>query len=493
MYFGRIKISEGKMKPHVTLVNPPSPRGSAVHLPLAVLGLGYLAAVLEKNHYEVDVIDFPALKLSDEDFRSEISKRQPNIVGVTSSTLTYKCALRVAKIAKEACPNCLTILGGIHATFWDDKALEECPELDVVVRREGENTLLELVQRIEAGKSYYDVIGTTCRKGGKITRNPDRPPIENLDELPFPALHLWPMERIRKYEDIFYIMSSRGCAYWCEFCSTVRMHGRKYRARSPKNVVDELEHLHETYGATQFTFADDVFTLDRVRTEEICKEIKKRKLKITWSCGTRVDMITKELLITMKDAGCMAVWFGVESGTQQVLDEMRKGITPGQTMKIFGLLREVGLMPVPNVVLGFPGETKESVWRTIKFAEKISPDYICCYDVATPFPGTPMYDLVKEKGWLKITDFDQYDITTPIFETPWLSMKELAEIRAKAFRHFYLRPTYILRMYTKGPSYGLMATLTAFSYLRIAIRAKLQRGNLTKENSYAKSDIRVMK
>jgi radical SAM superfamily enzyme YgiQ (UPF0313 family) len=204
-------------------------------------------------------------------------------------------------------------------------------------------------------------------------------------------------------------------------------------------------------------------------------------------------MITKELLITMKEAGCMAVWFGVESGSQQVLDEMRKGISPGQTMKVFSLLREIGLMPVPNVVLGFPGETKESVWKTIKFAEKISPDYICCYDVATPFPGTPMYELVKEKGWLKITDFDKYDITTPIFETPWLSMKELAEIRAKAFRHFYLRPTYILRMYTKGPSYGLMATLTAFSYLRIAIRAKFQRGNLTKENSYAKSDIRVMK
>ncbi len=155
------------MKPHVTLVNPPSPRGSAVHLPLAVLGLGYLAAVLEKNHYEVDVIDFPALKLSDEDFRSEISKRQPNIVGVTSSTLTYKCALRVAKIAKEACPNCLTILGGIHATFWDDKALEECPELDVVVRREGENTLLELVQRIEAGKSFYDVYRNHLQKRRK--------------------------------------------------------------------------------------------------------------------------------------------------------------------------------------------------------------------------------------------------------------------------------------------------------------------------------------
>ncbi|HYA77732.1 MAG TPA: cobalamin-dependent protein, partial [Verrucomicrobiae bacterium] len=160
------------MKPHVTLVNPPSPSGSVVHLPLAVLGLGYLAAVLEKNQYQVDVIDCPALHLSDEQFRNEISKRQPDIVGITSATLTYKCALRMAKNVKETCPNCLTILGGIHATFWDDKALQECPELDIVVRGEGENTLLELVQRIEAGKSYDDVIGTTCRKDGKIVKNP---------------------------------------------------------------------------------------------------------------------------------------------------------------------------------------------------------------------------------------------------------------------------------------------------------------------------------
>jgi radical SAM superfamily enzyme YgiQ (UPF0313 family) len=461
-------------------------------MPVSVLGLGYLAAVLEKNHYEVDVIDCPALMLSNEQFRSEISKRQPNIVGITSATLTYKTALQMAKIVKETCPNCLTVLGGIHATFWDDKALQECPYLDVVVRREGENTMLELVQKLEAGKSFCDVLGITYRKDGKITRNPDRPYIENLDDIPFPARHLWPMERIRKYEDMFYLMTSRGCVYWCEFCSTVRMHGRKYRMRSPKNVVDELELLHKTYGATKFTFLDDVFTLDKARTEEICREIKNRKLRIQWSCGTRVDMVTKELLLKMKDAGCNAVWFGVESGSQDVLDDMHKGISPAQTMKVLTWVRELGLIPVPNVVLGFPGETKETVWNTVKFAEKVSPDYICCYDVATPFPGTPLYELVKEKGWLKVTDFDKYDINTPIFETPWLSMKELKEIREQAFRHFYLRPTYIFRMYAKGGMYGISATRTAVTYLLIIIRSRIQR-NLPREKLYAKADMRTMK
>src|SRR4030042_3980682 len=155
------------MKPHVTLVNPPAPKGAVGHLPFALLGLGYLGAVLEKNQYNVNVIDCQVLKLSFEEFRSEIGKRQPDIVGITSTTLTYQSALKLTKIAKEACPDCLTIVGGPHVTFWDYKALEECPELDIVVRREGENTFLELVQRMEAGESHHDVIGTTCRKDGK--------------------------------------------------------------------------------------------------------------------------------------------------------------------------------------------------------------------------------------------------------------------------------------------------------------------------------------
>ena len=424
------------MKPKIILVNPAAPVGAAMHMPFALLGLGYLAAILEKNQYQVYLIDCQVLNLSFEDFRTEIRKLQPNVVGVTSSTLTYQSALKLIKIAKEACPNCITIAGGPHVTFWDDKALEECPELDIIVRREGENTLLELVQRIEAGKSYCDVIGTTCRKDGKIIRNPDRPYIEDLDSLPFPARHLWPMETFRKYENILYLTTSRGCVYWCEFCTTVRMHGRKYRMRSPKSVVDELQFLQKSYNVSTFTFCDDAFTVDQPRTEALCNEILKRGLKIEWNCGTRVDMLTKELLAKMKDAGCISVWFGVESGSQQVLDAMKKGITPELTTKVFGWVRELGLKPVPNVILGFPGETKKSAQKTIKFVEKISPDAVGFYNVATPFPGTPMYDSVKEKGWLRVTDFDKYDTTKPIFDTPQLSMKDLGNYAKARFTIF---------------------------------------------------------
>jgi anaerobic magnesium-protoporphyrin IX monomethyl ester cyclase len=460
------------MKPHITLVNPAAPVAATMHMPFALLGLGYLAAVLEKNGYQVDVIDCQILKLTNEEFRGEIAKRKPDIIGITSSTLTYQTAMKLAKISREACPSSIIIAGGPHVTFWDDHALEECPELDVVVRREGENTILELAQSIEAGKPYTNVLGTTCRSNGKIVRNADRPYIEDLDSLPFPARHLWPMEKFRELEDVLYLAASRGCVYWCEFCTTVRMHGRKYRFRSPKNVVDELEYLHKTYGIKKFTFCDDAFTVDQPRTEELCNEILRRGLRIEWNCGSRVDMVTKELLVKMKEAGCVSFWCGLESGTQQVLDAMKKGITPELTAKVLGWVREVGMQPVPNVILGFPGETKQSAWDTIKFVEKVSPDMVGFYNVATPFPGTPMYDLVKANGWLRITDFDKYDTTRPIFETPQLSMKELGKLREGAFHHYYLRRAYFM---DKRRRFKLSTVLVVGMHFAANIKLKLRR------------------
>ena len=460
------------MKPHITLVNPAAPAGAVMHWPFALLGLGYLAAVLEKNNYQVDVIDCQVSNLTLEEFKKEIEKRQPDIVGVTSSTLTYKSGLKLIKVAREARPNCITLAGGPHVTFWDDHALEECPDLDIVIRREGEATLVELVQHIEAEKSCAEVLGITYRKDGKIVRTPDRPYIEDLDSLPFPARHLWPMDKFKQYEDVLYLAMTRGCVYWCEFCCTVRMHGRKYRMRSAQNVVDEIEYLYKTYSKTKYTFCDDAFTVDEPRVEELCREIKKRNLKIEWNCGTRVDMITKELLITMKDAGCVSVWFGVESATQQVLDAMKKGITPDLTEKVIGWVREVGLKPTPNVILGFPGETKDSAWKTIKFIEKIAPDAVGFYNVATPFPGTPLYDTVKEKGWLRITDFDKYDTTRPIFETPQLSMKALGKLREGAFHHYYLRRAYF---FDKSRRFKISTAIVVGMHLVANIKLKLRR------------------
>ena len=458
----------------VTLVNPPYPSRAHSHPPFIPLGIAYLGAIAEEEGHEVNVVDCQAERLGYSAFRQRISQSNPDVVGVTATTLLYNSAKQLITIAKEAHPDCTTMLGGSHASFWDGNALEECPSLDVVVRREGEATFVELLDRLKHAEGFNGVLGSTFRQeDGAIIRNEDRPFIENLDELPFPAYHLLPLAAFHRMgKTIFPLTTSRGCVYWCDFCSTVRMFGRGYRMRSPKNVVDEMEMLQTKYGESQFTFYDDAFTVNREHVIEICEEIKVRKMNVSWDCETRVDMIDRDLLAKMRDAGCMTVWFGVESGSEKILGEMNKKIKLDQTRFAFKTARSLGLMAVASAVIGFPGETEETALETINFIKELNPDDIGFY-VATPYPGTPMYELVKEKGWLRITDFNRYDTATPTFETPWLSMDRIREIRYKAHQQFYLRPMYILRMMRRGGTYGRSALKTSAAYALRAIHIKL--------------------
>ncbi len=241
--------------------------------------------------------------------------------------------------------------------------------------------------------------------------------------------------------------------------------------RNPRSVVDEMQFLNERYGAMQFTFYDDTFTIDQSRVKKICEEIQKRKLKIEWDCETRVDMVTRELLQRMRKAGCIAIWFGVESGCQEIINSMEKNFNIVQTRRAFKWADEAGLMTVASVILGFPGETKDTASKTVKFVEELSPTDVG-YQIATPYPGTPLYDYVRENGWLKITDFDKYDTATPVFESPTLEMKDLEEIHEKAYRSFYLRPSYVLRMLLKGGVYGISAARTSLAHLLRALNFK---------------------
>ena len=458
----------------ITLVNPPYPGSAHNHPPFIPLGIGYLGAVCEKAGYDVNVIDCQAEKLDFAGFRKRIAQTDADVVGMTSTTLTYKSALENARIAKEELPECTTVLGGCHATFWDENALNECPSLDIVVRREGEVTFVELLGKLSNKSSLNGVLGTTYRKkDGRIVRNEDRPFIENLDDLPFPAHHLLPLKSFHVMgKTIFPLTTSRGCVYWCDFCTAVRMFGKRYRMRSPKNVVDEIEQIHKKYGQSQFTFYDDAFTVDPKRVVQICDEIQRRKLAVQWDCETRVDMVNRDLLQKMRDAGCMATWFGVESGSPSVLEKMHKKIKLDQTRLAFKTARNVGLITVASVVLGFPSETEQTAWETINFVKELDPDDIGFY-IATPYPGTPMYDQVKANGWLKITDFNKYDTATPTFETPYLSGEKLKEIRYKAFQQFYLRPSYVFRMLGRGGMYGIAGVKTSAAYLLRSLRLRL--------------------
>jgi anaerobic magnesium-protoporphyrin IX monomethyl ester cyclase len=458
----------------VTLVNPPYPHTGHQHPPFIPLSLGYLGAVTEKNGHEVTVIDCQAEKLEPEDYRKRINQTNADIVGITSTTLTYKSALKIATVTKQQLPSCTAILGGCHATFWDENALKECPSLDIIVRREGEITFIELLEKLQNKSSLNSVKGITFRKkDGEIARNEDRPFMENLDDLPFPAFHLFPLGTFRRVgKIIFPLTTSRGCIYWCDFCTAVRMFGRKYRMRSPKNVVDEIEMLQNKYGESQFAFYDDAFTINPERVEKICEEIRQRKLAIRWDCEARVDMVNRSLLQKMKAAGCMAVWLGVESGSQLIIEKMHKRIKLDQTRNAFKAARELGIMTIANVVLGFPGETEQTAWETINFIKELNPGDVGFY-IATPYPGTPLYELVKQSGWLKTTDFNYYDTATPTFETPSLSMDKLREIRYKALQQFYLRPGYVLEMLRRGGIYGISSVKTSAAYLLRALHVKL--------------------
>ena len=263
----------------ITLVNPPYPPSVHSHPPFIPLGIAYLGAVAEKAGHDVTVIDCQAEKLTYDAFRKRISQVPSDVIGVTATTLLYKSAMQLINIAKEVHPDAVTMLGGSHGTFWDENALNEYPSLDIVVRREGETTFIELLDKLRGENSFDKVLGITFRnKEGKISRNPDRPFLEDLDALPFPAHHLLPLDSLKRMGKVLFpLITSRGCVYWCDFCSTVRMFGRGYRMRSPKNVVDEMELVYKKYGVSQVTFYDDAFTVNRDRVLKICEELHQKK------------------------------------------------------------------------------------------------------------------------------------------------------------------------------------------------------------------------
>ena len=458
------------MKARVTLVNPPYPRGAPQSL-FIPLGIGYLAAVLEKNQYDVEVIDYQGLNPTRKQLEAELIKSHPDVVGVTTSTLTYNPALDIVKAAKEVLPNCLTILGGPHVTVLDEQTLSEAPEADVIVRGEGEQTMLEhadLASKSEL-KKLGQVEGITFRNGEKTFQTPNRTFIQDLDQLPHPAYKYFPLDSYRVFGKLFLpIITSRGCPFQCAFCTSSRMFGKQFRARSPKNIVDELEMLRDVYGADAFTFYDDTLTLERNRIFEICELIKNRKIGIPWDCQTRVDQVSKEVLTKMRETNCQQIFFGVESGCQEILDALRKKTSIEQNANAIKWAKDAGLFVAISVMVGYPGETTDTLKQTLDFVRKTKPDdvYLC---VATPYPGTELRRLVEDMGLEMSTDWGLYDTITPVFENPLLPAEEIRRIRTEFYDSFY-SPMYVLRHLFKSNFYGRIMARTAVNHLIWRIR-----------------------
>ena len=452
----------------VALVNPPLIEKVYHHPFFPPLGLAYLAAVLEQRGFEVNIYDCPVLEMNQKNLRNKLSDFQPDFVGIASMTPTIPSALQSARVAKEACPNCRVILGGPHVSFADKEVLTEEKSVDIVVRGEGEETLLEIVQQHQERRNLIKVSGITFRYDDQIIRCTDRPFIQNLDSLPFPAYHYLPIEKYRIYGKRFLpIMTSRGCPFQCSFCVASQMFGAKFRARTPKNVVDELEWLKEKYGADGVSFHDDTLTLDKQRIIRICDEIINRKIGLPWGCQTRVDTVDREVLSKMRKANCNEVSFGVESGCQRILDAVKKRISIEQCEKAIKMAKEEGLFVAVSTIIGYPGETQESIIQTLDLIRRIEPDdaWLC---IATPYPGTELRALIESMGWKISNDWTLYNTMNPVFENPRVSSDQLSKIRRVFYDNLYT-PKYVFRQFVKGyirgNFYSKIMTRTAMNYI----------------------------
>lgn len=462
-------------KSKVALVTSPHLERAYHHPLFPPIGLSYLAAVLEQNGFEVKVFDCPACGYTHENLKTELSSFMPDLIGIASMTATVPSALHAARIAKEACPNSKVIMGGPHATFADNQILTEEKTVDVVVRGEGELTLLELAQNNADPKTLPATQGITFRNNGQIIKTPDRPYIEDLDALPRPAYKYLQMDKYRIYGKIFLpIMSSRGCPFQCSFCVASQIFGAKFRARSAKNVVDELEWLKTEYGAEGISFHDDTLTLNKKRILDICDEMIARKINLPWGCQTRVDTVSPEVLAKMRQAGCNEVSFGVESGCQEILDAVHKKFELSQAEKAIKWAKKEGLFVAVSTIIGYPGETKESMQQTSDLMRRIEPDdaWLC---IATPYPGTELRALVEKNGWKMTNDWTKYNTMNPIFENPTVPSEEYNKMRSQFYNSFYT-PKYVLRQiskgYLKGNFYSKIMARTAVNYILWRMKSK---------------------
>ena len=448
----------------IALINPRLKVWSPnIYVPL---GLAYIAAVLEREGYNVEIIDLNVERINDEGLQRKIENT--DIIGITGMITEYAEVLRLVDIVKKANGEAKVILGGPLATMLPQEILR-VSQADFVVVGEGERTIGSLISAIKHGDGYADIKGIAYRDGNQIVITKPADSIASLDTIPFPARHLLDMKRyFRNYFEGFgfkikgfgkikstSLITSRGCPYSCTFCFK-DMWGRKWRARSPQNIVAEMEFLYGKYGVNGFLFTDDTFFLDRKRIFELCKLLKEGGLDVAWYCNGRVNLMTKELLEAMYNAGCIGIAYGIESGNQQILDSMKKSITLEQVRNAVKWTKEAGIYVTGYFMIGMLGETRDTIRQTIAFARELALGHYA-FSIAAPILGTELYDGAMERGLMQedIRPFKEllFDVNTNL--TQDCSDDDLLRFQSKAFREFTLEkfgkyyvvnPTFLRQM-----------------------------------------------
>lgn len=395
------------------------------------LGIAYLATVLKEKGFAVEILD---LRLPQYDFQylaKKLTQFKPGLVGVGSTSYDFPGALAVFKTVKRLLPKTVTLLGGPHASVCPNKAIKE-KSLDYLLMGEGEVELPRILKALAKKQSLEKIRGLVHRgRGGKpvITSSPEL--IKDLNALPFPQWDLFPLDEYRARGKLTLpLATSRGCPYGCIYCVSWRTHGKRFRFRSPQNVVDEIEQDVKKYGAERISFVDDNLTLDKERALKICQEIIRRKLKISWTCdqGIRADNLDKRLLKAMKKSGCRLIAIGVESGDEEVLRRMNKGERLATMRKAIADTKAAGLIVKAFFIVGSPGDNFKNTKKSIQFFKETDVD-IPRFGMMTAYPGSLLWEWVEKNGrWLG--DPYKHILDTPTtfrgvqFETPDFSKEE---------------------------------------------------------------------
>lgn len=452
-------------KKKIMFIYPPSPvmnredrcqqpvKDLLVIPPLPPMDLMYMAAVAEEvikpHYYQAKIVDYSLISEEERGKRKEnpliadLIKFQPDYLVLNVASTTLENDLSVLDIAKEICPNIITIAKGAHFLTSHTDVLYKHKSLDLIIVGETEETLKEILQE----KDYNKIKGICYRDGFIAKYTGKRPFIQNLDKLPFPARHLVNNNIFRRPDNNkvqAIIKVSRGCPHHCFFCLATPVSGAKVRLRSAENIIEEIRECVETYKIKNFLFWSDIFNADKEWTLDLCQKIIDSGLKITWSANTRADTADEEMAELMYESGCRLVSIGVESGSQYILDKIGKKITLNEikdTVKIF----KASKIKIYNYfVIGLPWDNETTIQETIDFAVFLNSDYVSFY-TATPLPGTRFHKFAKENNLL--TDHDSFEDAyyNPVVNTMCLSKERVFELHKQAIRKFYLRPRYILR------------------------------------------------
>lgn len=434
-------------------INPPWHKKSGniwknISACLPPFGLALLASLARENNHSVSILDCNALQLGLDKIEEHLTNSAPRFVGITATTLTIDNALELAKVVKKKYPASKVIIGGIHPTVLPEEVLAK-KEVDYIIMGEGEYSFLDLL----SNKDPATIKGVGFKENGKMIINPSREIIPDLDAFPLLAYDLLPMDKYYpasgsyKRKPSFGMVVSRGCPGQCTFCKG-NFLGDRIRFRSAKKIIEEIKFLQKKYGIKDIIFYDDTFTTNRKNVKEFCSLILENNLDLTWSCFSRVDTVDFEILTEMKKAGCYQIMYGVESADEKILENIKKRISLQQVKETVANTKKIGIETRLAFMLGNPGETEETIKKTINFAISLDPDLVI-FNITTPFPGTEMFSWAEKNNFLIHKNWIDYDLAKPVMELPTISSEKILYYYKKAYRQFYIRLPYILKRLMK--------------------------------------------